>query len=1051
MKKILSIPCLFVLLGILAAQWPCLAQTTYFNDTFTNGSTVNTNTLLYPTTNAASYQVVSSVVWFPPATVTNNDLRYGIGSAGSGNICEIQAVFTTNQVALSQPGDYIQLTIIYTNFSGLWAGGGSISAISTGLYNSGGVQPLAGGMGSASTNQEGTLLTSGGAQGWQGYTVEVGNSGSSPHYDIYARPAQAANEPYTQDVTSQGSSSKSFAGAVTINGGGLAAYPPATTNVCYTNILNITLLSPTSLAITNSLYNYTGLVTITNGIATNSSFLVSSFDSLAMGFYKKTDSSLSNVLDIASINVSGHTTVISTPPTITVQPASVQVATNGACAFSVTAVGYGVTYQWTRSGTNLVDGGNISGSTSSLLEISQATVSDEVNSYGCTITGTGNYSTNSSTASLTLIASTNLIWNDDNSFTWDLNNSVNWQDTNGDLLTFNFGDPVVFNDIGGGGPVNITGPYLSPSSLTVSSTNSGYSYIFQGTGSIAGPTALNYIGQGGLGASELIISNANTYTGGTIISNAVAHLVLGNLSGLGTGPITLAQAGGQMNIEPAGNANAGIASDIIVADNFQIVLDASSNSYSGVFNGDFSGTSGKTLTFTNGTGYTGGVDRIRAAGNATTYNGNLNLASSAILLASYSSGTQAYNGVISGPGSFMEKGTITYFNGPNTYSGGTTPAQGIMAFGLSSSGSPTVTSGPIGTGPLLLNLDSSSELLASGMIEASVPNVTIANAIECVSGTNNLTLQVGGSNNLTLAGPFTLNGNDGLTTNTITSRFVQATNTGLTTISGVISDGGKNYGFGSIGTGVLALNNTETYTGPTVVSNGTLLVNGQIGSGAVTVATNATLGGSGTINGAVTIQNGGNLAAGNQAIGTLTINNALSLAAGSTNIVNISSGSSSKVTGLTSVTYGGTLVPNIVSGTFTAGQTFTIFSAASESGSFSSIAGSPGAGLSWLFTPSTGVLSVVGGSPVIPNVPPRITSVSISGGNVTITATNGVNNGTYYLLGTTNLSARPVIWVPVATNVVTASGGSGTFSFAGTNAYPTGFPMWFFTLSSTNN
>jgi autotransporter-associated beta strand protein len=397
----------------------------------------------------------------------------------------------------------------------------------------------------------------------------------------------------------------------------------------------------------------------------------------------------------------------------------------------------------------------------------------------------------------------------------------------------------------------------------------------------------------------------------------------------------------------------------------------------------------------------------------------------------------------------MEKGSITYFNGPNTYSGGTTPAQGIIAFGLSSSGSPTVTSGPIGTGPLLLNLDSSSELLASGMIEASVPDVTIANAIQCVSGTNNLTLQVGGSNNLTLAGPFTLNGNDGLTTNTITSRYVQATNSGLTTISGVISDGGKNYGFGSVGIGVLALNNTETYTGPTVVSNGTLLVNGQIGSGAVTVATNATLGGSGTINGAVTVLNGGNLAAGDQTIGTLTINNTLTFQAGSTNIVYVNgSGNSSKVAA-TSETYAGTLDPVITSGTLTAGQNFTIFSG-SATGNFT-VAGTPGPGLSWQFTPSTGVLSVVGGAPVIPNVPPRITNVSISGGNVTITATNGVNGGTYYLLGTTNLSTRPVVWVPVATNVVTASGGSGTFSFAGTNAYPAGFPMWFFTLSSTNN
>ena len=52
----------------------------------------------------------------------------------------------------------------------------------------------------------------------------------------------------------------------------------------------------------------------------------------------------------------------------------------------------------------------------------------------------------------------------------------------------------------------------------------------------------------------------------------------------------------------------------------------------------------------------------------------------------------------------------------------------------------------------------------------------------------------------------------------------------------------------------------STYSGGTVVSNGTLLVNNPTGSGtgagAVTVASGATLGGSGTIVGSVTLQSG---------------------------------------------------------------------------------------------------------------------------------------------------------------------------------------------------
>ena len=128
---------------------------------------------------------------------------------------------------------------------------------------------------------------------------------------------------------------------------------------------------------------------------------------------------------------------------------------------------------------------------------------------------------------------------------------------------------------------------------------------------------------------------------------------------------------------------------------------------------------------------------------------------------------------------------------------------------------------------------------------------------------------------MTFSGPVSLNGNDGL--GSPTNRFFQMANTALTTLSGVISDSGLGYGLVKTGAGTLALNNTETYTGPTLITNGTLQVNGQLGSGAVTVATNAALGGTGTVNGPVTVLAGGSLAPGNS-IGTLTVNNNISLA-----------------------------------------------------------------------------------------------------------------------------------------------------------------------------
>jgi autotransporter-associated beta strand protein len=58
------------------------------------------------------------------------------------------------------------------------------------------------------------------------------------------------------------------------------------------------------------------------------------------------------------------------------------------------------------------------------------------------------------------------------------------------------------------------------------------------------------------------------------------------------------------------------------------------------------------------------------------------------------------------------------------------------------------------------------------------------------------------------------------------------------------------------GLGTLALTATNTYTGTTTVSAGTLLLNGSISNGVVTVNSGATLGGSGAIGGNVTFSSG---------------------------------------------------------------------------------------------------------------------------------------------------------------------------------------------------
>lgn len=193
------------------------------------------------------------------------------------------------------------------------------------------------------------------------------------------------------------------------------------------------------------------------------------------------------------------------------------------------------------------------------------------------------------------------------------------------------------------------------------------------------------------------------------------------------------------------------------------------------------------------------------------------------------------------------------------------------------------------------------------------------------------------------------------------------------TLSGILSGPGKLNKSGA-GTLVLAANNT--YAGATTVANGALLMNGNHSgaTGPVTVSVGATLGGNGTIGGSVTVNAGATLSPG-IAIGMLTIAGDLTLSGGSTNRfeVNGSTSASDVVAVGGGANYAGTL--NIVpAGTFTNGQTFTIFSGAGavSPGNFATITGSPGPAKAFSFT--NGVLSVV--STI---VPPATLTNNVSG------------------------------------------------------------------------
>jgi autotransporter-associated beta strand protein len=845
--------------ALVVAPFLSEAATTFFTDDFAHGSTLNQPPVA-PTSTSASYQVVSSKSWSPTPLLISGDLNFGIASTTSGSI-EVQALFTNSPIALVVEGDYVEMTITFTDTSGLLTGAG---ALGFGLYSSGGVFPVSGGMNSTAVNSQ-TANATGGVQNWAGYVAQLGFSGSNSR--IMTRPAQTGTDNRNQDLVTSGSGSSSYGNlsAATVGSASSAPSLTLTNGQVYTEDLIISISSSNTLYITNTLYagaTATGTPLSQFGAEATGTLLASQFDGLAIGW--RETGSQATTMDIASIAVTGKSTPVTTPPSIDVQPSPVSVAPGASAAFTVQATGFGVKYQWHRFGTNLVNSGNISGATSSMLVISSASAADVASGadgYSVTVSGVGGFTTNSVTNPLSLRTPADLVWAGVSSV-WDLGTSADWLN-GGNPSVFNFGDNVTFDDTGIGSlTVNLSNNFLSAASVTV---NSSFDYVMSGNGSIAGSGKLDYIGSG-----HLRINNPNTYSGGTLISNTSAYLVLNNFNGLGTGPVRL--AGGQMEIIPAGSATVGINGDVIVADDFSITYDTSS-AFGAVLLGNLSGTSGKMLTV-NYNNANAAQSRFRIYGANTVYDGDLNLNEPRIVWSCYQgSGSQTYNGVISGLGMLIQRGAgTTILNGPSTYSGGTTPTAGILAFGRDTVG--TVDSGPIGTGPLLLAPEPPN-LTGAGNVQAFGGARTIANPIQYLSGTNNYTLQVSGSNAMTFSGPVSLNGNDGL--GTATNRFFQIANTALTTLSGVISDNGLGYGFVKTGNGTLALSSIETYTGPTLITNGILQVNGQLGSGAVTVATNAVLGGTGTINGPVTVLAGGILAPGSS-VGTLTVNNNVSIA-----------------------------------------------------------------------------------------------------------------------------------------------------------------------------
>jgi T5SS/PEP-CTERM-associated repeat protein len=319
---------------------------------------------------------------------------------------------------------------------------------------------------------------------------------------------------------------------------------------------------------------------------------------------------------------------------------------------------------------------------------------------------------------------------------------------------------------------------------------------------------------GATGTNPLVIGNTGvgslSVTGGSV-KNGLGFLGFAAGS-LGTATVssgTWANAGSTPRILYVGYSGTGV---LDVAGGYV----TNSNGYVGYEAGSVG-----TATVSSGTWQNRGTLYVGARIGGTSGSGTLTLADGAVI------STTAYIGV-----NTTGFGTVTVTGG--TWSN--TANLNVGASGTTGTGTLTI-SGSGGTG---------GSVIVGGTLSKGA------------SGTINLnaggTLQIGTGSNAGVLG-----------TDLVNNGALVFDRLGTGTVAASIS------GTGSVtlaNTATLRVTGTSTYSGPTTVNVGTLLVNGALGSTAVAVNTGGALGGSGVIGGAVEVLAGGTLTPGD-GVGTL--------------------------------------------------------------------------------------------------------------------------------------------------------------------------------------
>ena len=528
----------------------------------------------------------------------------------------------------------------------------------------------------------------------------------------------------------------------------------------------------------------------------------------------------------------------------------------------------------------------------------------------------------------------------------------------------------------GGGALQFLSGFISNRAVTLNSGGGTFDTNGNGpllTGSISGPGGLTKVGIG-----DLTLAGASTYSGPT-------NVLLGTLAAGPTNVFSPASAftvvaGGALNLNGFNQSIGSLSGDGLVgnAGPGPATLTTGGNNSSTTFSGvifDAPGTMRLTKagtgtmilsgdnSYTGGTTISAGTLQLGDGGTSGSIVGNV--ANNGIFAVNRSD-VFTFRGLISGTGAFQQNGTgTTIFTANNTYSGATTVSTGTLQAGAANTFAPnsafTVASGAalnlasfnqsigslagagsvtLGSATLTTGNDNTSTTF-SGTISGAGSLTKIGTGVLTLSGVNTY------SGGTTLAGTLSLANNQALGTGalTTTGSVVDYANgvsianaivinsnttqlsvtTGSATQAGAISELNGPRPLEKIGSGTLVLSGINTYSGPTTVSGGALVVTGSIANSALTVGSGTTLTGTGTVGG-LTINSGGTFAPGNSP-GTMTVQGNLAFQSGALYLVQVNSTTASNTVVSGSATLAGTVQAAFTPGSY-ATRMYTILSAA---------------------------------------------------------------------------------------------------------------------------